>query len=146
MKNVEHKLFPGFQWAEPLHAGRELQVEQVGTELHISGLLPRYKGENCPTDLIRQYDIGAKYRAVGKQRTTGDSPETLFANADTDDKLVAFVRRFGPVVAKDAYTNFEKPEKGRSEPRLPLRLFAVQDIRELRNEHVIFRSAMDLMT
>jgi hypothetical protein len=112
--------------------------------LHITGILPRYEGETRPTDLIQQYEIGAKYRAVGKQRTTGDSPETLFANAETDDKLVAFVRQFGPVVAKHAYTNFERPEKGQSEPRLPIRLFAVQDIRELRNEHVIFRSAMDL--
>ena len=139
-------MFPGFQWAESLHEGEELLVEHVRTDLHISGLLPRYEEENRPTDLIRQYDIGAKYRAVGKQRTTGDSPETLFANADTDEKLVAFVRRFGPVVAKQAYTNFEKPEKGLFQPCLPLRLFAVQDIRELRNEHVIFRSAMDLMT
>ncbi|HXC43336.1 MAG TPA: hypothetical protein VNY51_07445 [Candidatus Dormibacteraeota bacterium] len=146
MAFVEHALFLGFQWAEPLRAGAELQVEPVGTELHITGLLPRYKGKDRPTDLIQQYEIAAKYRAVGKQRTTGDSPETLFANADTDDKLVAFVRRFGPVVAKQAYTNFERPEKGLSESHLPLRLFAVQDLPELRNEHVIFRSAMDLMT
>lgn len=145
MNNVERQLFPGFQWAEPLHAGRELQVEQVGTELHITGILPRYEEENRPTDLIRQYDIGAKYRAVGKQRTTGDSPETIFANAETDNKLVAFVRQFGPVVAKHAYTNFERPEKGQDEPRLPIRLFAVQDMHELRNEQLIFRSAMDLL-
>ena len=133
------------QWAEPLHEAKELQVKQIDTALHITGLLPRYEGETRPTDLIRQYDIAAKYRAVGKQRATGDSPEILFANADTDDKLVAFVRRFGPVVAKDAYTNFERPEKGRSEPRLPPRLFAVQDMQELRNEHLIFRSALALM-
>jgi len=144
MAFVEHDLFLGFQWAEPLRAGAELRVEPVGTELHITGLLPRYEGKDRPTDLIQQYEIGAKYRAVGKQRTTGDSPETQFANAETDNKLVAFVRQFGPVVAKDAYTNFERPEKGQSEPRLPIRLFAVQDMQELRNEHLIFRSALDL--
>jgi hypothetical protein len=144
MTNVERRLFPGFQWAEPLHAGEELQVEPVGTELHITGMFPRYEGEHRPTDLIRQYELAAKYRAVGKLRTTGDSPETLFANAETDNKLVAYVRQFGPVVAKDAYTNFERPEKGQSEPRLPIRLFAVQDMQELRNERLIFRSALDL--
>ena len=145
MKYIERRLFPGFQWAEPLHAGEELQVEPVGTELHITGMFPRYEGEHHPTDLIRQYELAAKYRAVGKPRTTGDSPETLFANAETDNKLVSFVRQFGPVVAKRAYTNFERPEEGRAEPRLPIRLFAVQDMQELRNEHLIFRSAMDLM-
>jgi hypothetical protein len=144
MKIVEH-VSPGFQWAEPVDGNQELQVEQVGAELHITGLLPLYERKDRPTDLIRQYDIAAKYRGVGKQRATGDSPEILFANADTDDKLVAFVRRFGPVIAKQAYTNFERPEKGLSEPRFPPRLCAVQDLRELRNEQLIFRSALVLM-
>jgi hypothetical protein len=147
MKIVEQKpkLFAGFQWGEPVGEIEELQVRHVGAELHITGLVPRYQAENRPTDLMQQYEIAAKFRAVGKQRTTSDSPETLFANAETDDKLVAFVRRFGPVVAKDAYTNFERLEKSLPEPRLPIRLSAVQDMQELRNEHLIYRSALDLM-
>jgi hypothetical protein len=144
MNIVEHAS-RGFQWAEPVDKGEALQVEQVDTELRITGLLPLYERKDRPTDLIQQYEVAAKYRGVGKQRATGDSPEILFANADTDDKLVAFVRRFGPVVAKQAYTNFERPEKGLPEPRFPPRLYAVQDLRELRNEHLIFRSALTLM-
>jgi hypothetical protein len=121
---------------------KELHVEQVGSDLHVAGLVPRYLEENLPTDLMREYEITAKYRAVGKPRKTGNSPDVLFANADTDEKLVAFVRRYGPVVAKEAFTNLERPEKGVPEPRLPLRLSAVQGMQELRNEQVIFRSAL----
>jgi len=143
---IVEQLFPGFQWAEPLEEGGVLQVERAGPELHITGLLPRYQAQNHPSDLLGQYGIAAKCRAVGKPRTTEDSPEILFANADSDDKLIAFVRRFGPVVAKCAYTNFEKPEGGLREPRLPPRLFAVQVIEELRNEHLIYRSALALMS
>jgi hypothetical protein len=140
---VEHSHF-GFHWAEPLRTGRGLEVKQVGHELRISGLLPRYLTEDHQSDLIWQYEIAAKYRAVGKPRTAEESPDIRFANADTDEKLIAFVQRFGPVVAQCAYSNLEKPEEGVPEPRWPLRLFAVQDMRELRSEHSIYRSALAL--
>lgn len=143
--NIVERLYPGYQWAEPLRKGEELTVEQLDSELHITGLLPGYLDQNHPSDLIRQYELGAKYRAVGKLRTSEESPDIRFANAETDEKLIAFVQRFGPVVAKRAYTNFEKPEQGQSVPLLPPRLFAVQDMEELRNEQVIYRSALTLV-
>ena len=69
----------------------------------------------------------------------------LFANAESDEKLIAFVQRFGPVVAKCAFTNFDKPEEGLLEPRVPRRLSAVQDMQELRNEQSIYRAVLALL-
>jgi hypothetical protein len=143
MKNVEQSHF-GYQWAE--HLCKEgLEVKRRGSELHIAGILPQYRDANEASDLIREFTISAKYRAVGRARTTEPSPDIRFANADTDEKLIAFVQRFGPVVAKCAYINAEKPEAGRLAPRMPLRLFAVQDLQELRNEQAIYRCALALV-
>jgi hypothetical protein len=144
MINVEQP-YSRFHWAEPLRDGKYLEVKQDGADLHIKGLYPSYKAQNLPTDLIGQYRIAAKYRPVGGQRTTEESPQIIFANADTDDKLTAFVRRFGPVVAKSAYEKFEEsPDEG---PRsvFPRLLFAVQDMQELRNEQLIYRCALALV-
>ena len=69
----------------------------------------------------------------------------MFANADTDEKLLAFVRTFGPVVAKDAQYDFERTIKGRSEPHWPTRVSAVQDLHELRNEQSVYSAAFNLM-
>jgi hypothetical protein len=123
----------------------QLKVEQRGLELHITGLLPRYLLKEHPSDLIKHFEKIVKVAEVGKKRTGTESPDMLFANADTDDKLIAFVQRFGPVVAKRAYTNFEIPEKGLAEPRMPARIIGVQDMHELRNEHRIYRAALALV-
>ena len=145
MTNVEHtELYGGFQWAEPFQKNGELEVQLLGSKLHITGLLPRYKSEGRPSDVIWQYERAPKSVGIGQKRNGCASPEILFANADTDDKLVAFVRKFGPVVAECAYHNFERPEPNLPEPRFPPRLFAVQDLQELRNEQLIFRSAIAL--
>ena len=144
MTNVEH-IYAGFQWADPEGKSLALEVKPVGTELQITGLLPLYEHPDQPSDLIRQYERAAKSGVVGKKRTGKNSPDMLFANADTDEKLVAFVRRFGPVVAKDACTKFEELETGALKPRRPLRLSAVQDMQELRNERSIYHSAVALI-
>jgi hypothetical protein len=75
-----------------------------------------------------------------------------FANADSDDKLVAFVRRFGPVVAKSVShirpifrIELVAPEK-RLDPPPPFgTLTAQQDMQELRNEHSIYHAALRLV-
>lgn len=144
MTNVEH-LHIGFQWADPLQPGHQLKADQRGSELHITGLLPSYLITDSSSDLIRLFEKAVKIAIVGKKRNGKESPDMLFANADTDEKLIAFVRRFGPVVAKAAYNSFEIPEKGLPEPSSPPRLCAVQDMQELRNERLIYRSALALM-
>jgi hypothetical protein len=137
-------------WAEPLGKGKDdLQLKQFGDELHITGLFPLREpfraAQDLPLDLMGQYALAARNRAVGMLRTTEISPEALFANADTDAKLIAVVRRFGPVVAKSVYTDYEKVEEGLHEPSSPIRIFAVQDMQELRNEQRIYRCALALM-
>ena len=62
--------------------------------------MPEYVSETRSCDLLRQYEIAHKNRSIGKQRTGKDSPHIRFANAESDDDLIEFVRSFGPVVAK----------------------------------------------
>lgn len=116
-------------------------VEIVGSDLQITGLVPSYKAQDSTCDLIRQYEDSPKQLALGQQRTGTQSPEASFANADTDQKLIAFVRRFGPIVARECRILIDKKS---GEPYQPLRLIAYQDMQELRNEQMIYRSALAL--
>ena len=141
MKTVE-QVKPGFQWADPLQ-GKELQVDRIGSDLQITGLFPTYKSKSLPCDLIHKYDEFPKQLAIGRQRTGTRSPETYFASADTDEELIAFVRRFGPVVAKEYRCIYSDPDSG--EPYLPFRQIARQDLRELRNEQTVYRAALSLV-
>jgi hypothetical protein len=143
MTNVE-QLYPGFQWAEPLK-GRELHVAWTGSDLVITGLVPRCDGQDSPTDLIRQFEKAPRQIQIGQQRTGTQSPDIAFANADTDDKLIAFVRGFGPVVARCVADTRLIPDEDLGEPRWPGRLIAHQDMQELRNERAIYRAALDLV-
>jgi hypothetical protein len=139
---IVERLHRGFQWAEPPQKGGNLEVEQVGSDLHISGLFPRYRAEDAPSDLIRQFEKAPKNCPIGQQRTGKESPDIRFANADSDEKLIAFVRRFGPVVAKCVRYI---PDKESGEPQSPAMLMAHQRVQELRNEHLIYRAALRLI-
>lgn len=143
MKVVE-QIYPGAQWAEPLK-GNELSVDCIGSDLQITGLVPTYKVKDSAGDLIHQYEKFPKHLAIGRQRTGTQSPEMRFANADTDEKLIAFVRRFGPVVAKEVKDTRLIPDEELGEPCLPGRLIAQQDMQELRNEQAVFRAALALI-
>lgn len=131
-----NEVFPGFQWAEPLQRRSGLDVKVVGDALQITGCLPKYGEANTPSDLLNQYQIARKNRNIGKQSTAKDSPHISFANADTDEKLVAFVRSFGPVAAQSIRVGFEPP----------ITMVAMQDMKELRNERSIYRAALALVT
>jgi hypothetical protein len=142
---VEHNS-GGFQWADPLTRGAGLDVKLVGSCLQIVGLLPLHTSTNdCACDVFQQYQTARKDFSIGKGRTGKDSPHIRFANADTDEKLVAFVKQFGPVVARSVYDNFERPEKDLPEPRWPLRLTAEQEINELRSERLLYHFALKLV-
>lgn len=144
MKIVE-QLYPGFQWAEPSQKGGDLEVQKVGSDLQISGLIPSYRVKEAPTDFIRQFEKAPKSRPIGQRRTGKESPDVRFANAESDEKLIAFVQSFGPVVAKCVnYIPFIPDEKS----AVPLslgKLIAHQDMQELRNEQLIYRSALRLV-
>jgi hypothetical protein len=137
MIHVERdRLFPGFQWAEPLRKGSGLDVKRVGDSLEVTGLFPTYGEREAPSDLLSGYQNARKNRSIGKQSAGKDSPHIRFANADTDDKLIAFVGQFGPVVADNVKVGGEPP----------LTVVAMQDMKELRNERTIYRAALTLMT
>jgi hypothetical protein len=131
------RLYHSFIWGRPLH-GRELRVRVVGTKLEISGLFPNYKTQDRPTDLVFQYEKARKYWGIGKQRNGKASPHVAFSNADTDEKLISFVRRFGPIVAESVHLS--DYEEGKA-----TLLTAVQDLAELRRERSIYRSALALV-
>lgn len=68
-----------------------------------------------------------------------------FANSDTDEKLIAFVRRFGPIAARCVQDTYMVLDEESHEPRLPGCLIARQDMQELRNEQAIYRAALALI-
>lgn len=138
---IVEQLHPGFQWAEPAQKDGDLEVEQVGSDLQITGFFPRCKVADAASDLIRNFEKAPKSAPIGRQRTGKESPDIRFANADSDEKLIAFVRRFGPVVAR--CVNVIPPEE--SGPRRLMTLVAHQNMRELRNEHLIYRAALRLI-
>ena len=96
----EPQLFIGYQWGEPPNGQSHFLVSRIGEELEITAAMPEYMSETSSCDLLRQYEIARKNRSIGKQRTGKDSPHIRFANADSDDDLIDFVRDFGPVVSK----------------------------------------------
>jgi hypothetical protein len=63
-----------------------------GTELVSDRLVQRSR------DSFFRYTQSTKAQ-TGQERTGMSSPHTQFANASTDEKLIEFVREFGPVVA-----------------------------------------------
>jgi hypothetical protein len=143
MTVVEHTA-KGFQWGDPLTKRAGLDVKLEGGCLQIVGLLPHYTASSsCACDLLQQYQMARK--DLSKGRPGKNSPHIRFANADTDAKLIAFVRQFGPVVARSVYDNFERPEKGLPEPRWPPRLTAKQDMNELRSERLLYHFALNLV-
>jgi hypothetical protein len=133
MTHVEH-FYPGFQWAEP-EKGNYLSVEISGDELLIEGLFPGYQGQDSPSDLMSQYGKARLSVRRRPKRAGSNSPHILFANADTDERLLSFVRLFGPVVAQTVSFGNESP----------WHLRASQDLQELRNEQIIYHAVFRLI-
>jgi hypothetical protein len=115
----------------PLRWGEDLSVARIQNQLIVIGtmvLLPHQQGQSK--------DIWERYRAFPRNWSADralQSPHIEFANADTDDKLVSFVERFGPVVAS-SYTESMQD------------IAAHQDMSELRDEQVIYSSALRLLS
>jgi hypothetical protein len=140
MTYVEHnRRFPGSQWrqwAQPFPRKSGLKVEYAGAALQVAGCLRiSHDEQEAPSDFLSQYRIARKDRSIGKQNTGKDSPHIRFANADTDEKLVAFVRSFGPVVAESVKMTGEDRS---------IAVTAIQDLNELRRERLIYRAALGL--
>jgi hypothetical protein len=115
----------------PLRWGANLRVQRVRDDLFVTGtviLKPDQQGQSK--------DVWECYRAFPRDWSAdraSQAPHIEFANADTDDKLVGFVERFGPVVAS-SYTEST------------FDIAAIQDMNELRDEQIIYSSAFRLLS
>jgi hypothetical protein len=141
-------LYVGYQWGEPLSGESSFLVNRVGEELEITAAMPNYLSSDHPCDLVRQYQLAPKNQSIGKQRTGKDSPHIRFANADSDDELINFVRSFGPVVSKSCVMlPFDPPHGNWSagDPHPQVLMRARQDLHELRIEQQIYKAALGLV-
>lgn len=122
----------GFQWAEPIDING-FEVSLQGEALSIRGKFPSYKESASPADLLSQYRLARKNSS--KKRTGRDSPHVRFANAETDQELISFLRSFGPMVASSVRIT--------GDPQLYLE--AIADLGGLRRERTIYHSALSLV-
>lgn len=135
--------FPPFQWGTSYLPNENLEVEDLGHCLRVVGFNPFSALHMRPE--LHSWDAFETYRKAPKDwskgRTGKSSPHIQFANADTDSKLIAFVRQFGPVTASSVSEESPKPQKEAP----PIRN-ARQDWDELRNERLLYQSMLTLIS
>lgn len=135
---------PGYIWADPFEKD-VFKVTVIGSELEVIAKFPMI--DKADYDSISQFEAFSRQFALCREEADEPSPGTAFANAQTDDELIAFVRTFGPVVAN----RVEGPAQSVSQHSIvdmddaTLYIEARQDMEELRNEQRIYRSALTLM-
>ncbi len=145
MAFVEHTLerqYPPLVW------GKEIIVKVDSDELEVSAVVPVLEEDwDASPDALRAYRKAVS-RYGGLKRQGKNSPHIEFANADSDEKLVRFVQRFGPVIVRSVYK--EEREVSTGGPfnfRIPQTvLIARQDLAELRSERAAYRSALALVS
>jgi hypothetical protein len=129
MSFVEHRL------TVPTWASR-ISVQRDGETLEVRGedrspTLVQTRELPLGEDLLQQYNESKRWTKKG---TTAKAPHIQFANATSDDALIAFVKRFGPIQTKDALW------------RLPGgTVIAYQDMPGLRRDRSIFSGAAKLV-
>lgn len=145
MAIVERRIlpqYPSFPWA------KSIQVKTLSNDsLEISGIVPYTNEERHEApDLFREYRKAIQ-RYGGEKRQGKNSPHVQFANATTRQKQIEFVKRYGPVIVKSCVV-IDRPAQSTDFPDLPLTetvITAEQSLEELNREHMIFRSAVDLV-
>jgi len=125
MALVEHS-FPLLRW------GVDLALKQEGNCVIVRGRSSFETPDESFPDLLGEYRRAPKNWS--KKHGGKDLPHLQFANADTDEKLVTFVKRFGPVVVRSVQA--ETPGTG-------IRVVE-QDLEELRTERTIYKAAVTL--
>jgi hypothetical protein len=148
---VEHSLqqtYPPFVWA------KDISVTVCGDELEVSGT--RVMGEEewrVAPDFLREYRQAVS--RYGPQKRQGkNSPHIQFANAETDQELIKFVQRFGPIVVRSLRTE-ERPTPYVIDVPGVVHyeysgdrtiLVARQGLAELRSERRAYRAALSLVS
>lgn len=123
---VEH--YPSFSW------GSGLEVQRERGRLFVGGYPPWWAAMR--KGVYSSWDLFQEHRSA--RRTGKSSPHIRFANADTDEKLIAFVKQFGPVVAR----SIRETHGGEGAPPT---IVAEQDMDELCNERAVYHSALALL-
>ncbi len=130
-------------WASDISAGID------GEQLFVSGKLPMMESDwESHRDAHLLYLSSINWR-FGEKHSSGKSPHIRFANADNDEKLIEFVREFGPVVA--AYVKVIEPDLNQGtlleDESADLRstIAAFQDLATLRRERIIYAGALRLL-
>jgi len=133
--------YPSFVW------GKDISVKVGPDELEVSAVVPVLQEDrDAAPDALRAY-MRAVRRFEGPKRQGKNSPHIEFANADNDQKLVKFVQRFGPVVVSSLHTEErETPPDPFGFQTSQTILVARQNLAELRNEHMAYRSALALVS
>jgi hypothetical protein len=127
MTIVEHT-YPPFRW------GDDLQMMTDDDRLLVGGRSAWMRSHRPSSDLLREY-MKAPKNWSNRKHTGKDAPHVRFANADTDEKLIAFVKEFGPVVVSALIEDNEHST-----------MVGTQDLRELREERVLYKSALVLIS
>jgi hypothetical protein len=151
MAFVEHALqrtYPPFVWA------KDISVTVCDHELEVSGTRVILEEETrAAPDFLRDYRQAVS--RYGPQKRQGkNSPHIQFANAETDQELIKFVQRFGPIVVSSLRTE-ERPTPYVIDVPGVLHyeysgdrtiLVAHQDLAELRSERRTYRAALSLVS
>lgn len=123
-----------------------IEVDHRPDCLFVGGYSPYWqsgRGRYSSWDLLAEFRKAPKDWSKG--RTGKNSPHVQFANAETDDELIAFVKRFGPVVARSIRETFPEELNLEGEGDPPT-IVAEQGMDELRNERITYRSALTLLS
>lgn len=134
--------YPPFVW------GKDIRVEAGPDELEVSAVVPVLQQDyNAAPDALRSYRRAVR-RFEGPKRQGKNSSHIEFANADSDQKLVKFVQRFGPVVVNSLRTEErEIPAEGPFDFKTTETIsVARQNLAELRSERLAYRSALHLVS
>jgi hypothetical protein len=151
MAFVEHTLqrtYPPFVWA------KDISVTVCGDELEVSGtrVMLEEEGRAAPNFLREYRQAVSRY---GPQKRQGkNSPHIQFANAETDQELIKFVQRFGPVVVSSLRSEERPTPQVIDVPGIlhdeysvdRTILVARQVLAELRSEHRAYRAALNLVS
>ncbi len=140
--------YPNFVWA------KDISVKICPDELEVSGMvvMDEEEGRAAP-DFLREYRQAIS-RYGGQKRQGKNSPHIRFANSETDEELIKFVQRYGPIVVsslrkEDRPTPYVIDVPGVVHYEYSgdrTFLVARQVLAELRSEHRAYRAALSLVS
>jgi hypothetical protein len=134
--------YPSFVW------GKDIRVVVDSDELEVSAVVPVIQEDyDSAPDVLRSYRRAVR-RFEGPKRQGKNSPHIEFANADSDQRLIKFVQRFGPVVVNSLRTEEREilPQGALDFQTTETISIARQNLKELRSEQITYRSALRLVS